>query len=59
MLDLNDVTFIDKSGETLLRAICKKGAQLVASGVYTKHVLERCRRSAHSSRSEFGKNNSQ
>ena len=41
VLDLNDVTFIDKRGETLLRAICKKGAQLIASGVYTKHVLEK------------------
>jgi ABC-type transporter Mla MlaB component len=41
VLDLNDVTFIDKSGETLLRAICKKGAQLVASGVYTKHLVEK------------------
>jgi anti-anti-sigma regulatory factor len=59
VLDLNDVTFIDKSGETLLRAICKKGAQLVARGVYTKDVLERCRRSAHPSRSDFGENNSQ
>jgi anti-anti-sigma regulatory factor len=33
VLDLNDVTSIDQSGERLLRAICKKGAQLVASGV--------------------------
>jgi anti-anti-sigma regulatory factor len=43
ILDLNDVTFIDKSGERLLRAICKKGAQLVASGVYTQHVIEKVR----------------
>jgi ABC-type transporter Mla MlaB component len=39
IVDLNDVTFIDKSGERLLRAISKKGAQLVANGIYTK--LER------------------
>jgi hypothetical protein len=34
------VTFIDKSGERLLRAMSKKGAEFLASGVYTKHVLE-------------------
>ena len=40
VVDLNDVMFIDKSGERLLRAMSKKGAELVASGLYTKHVLE-------------------
>jgi hypothetical protein len=35
------VTFIDKSGERLLRAMSKKGAELVANGMYTKHVLEK------------------
>jgi hypothetical protein len=35
------VTFIDKSGERLLRAMSKKGAEFVASGMYTKHVLEK------------------
>jgi anti-anti-sigma regulatory factor len=40
IIDLNDVTFIDKSGERLLRAMCKKGAQLIARGLYVKHVLE-------------------
>ena len=39
IIDLNDVTFIDKSGERLLRAMSKKGAQLIASGLYVKHVL--------------------
>jgi hypothetical protein len=39
-VDLNDVTFIDKSGERLLRALSKKGVQLVANGIYTKHVLD-------------------
>jgi anti-anti-sigma regulatory factor len=43
VVDLNDVTFLDKSGERLLRAISKKGAQLVANGIYTKHVLDRVR----------------
>jgi anti-anti-sigma regulatory factor len=45
IIDLNDVTFIDKSGERLLRAMSKKGAQLIASGIYTKHVLEKVKTS--------------
>jgi len=40
IIDLNDVTFIDKSGERLLRAISKKGAQLIAGGMYVKHMVE-------------------
>jgi anti-anti-sigma regulatory factor len=40
IIDLNDVTFIDKSGERLLRAMSRKGAQLIARGLYVKHVLE-------------------
>jgi anti-anti-sigma regulatory factor len=40
VFDLNDVTFVDKSGERLLRALWKAGGQFVARGVYTKHVLE-------------------
>jgi anti-anti-sigma regulatory factor len=40
IVDLNDVTSIDKSGERLLRAMCKKGAQLVAAGMYVKQVVE-------------------
>jgi hypothetical protein len=41
VVDLNDVMFIDKTGERLLRAMSKKGAEFVASGIYTRHVLER------------------
>jgi hypothetical protein len=41
IIDLHDVTFIDKSGERLLRAMAKKGAHFLASGMYTKHVLEK------------------
>ena len=43
VVDLNDVTFIDKSGERLLRAMSKKGVQLVADGIYTKHLLDKLR----------------
>ena len=40
IVDLNDVTFIDNSGERLLRAISKTGADFVAKGIYTKHVVD-------------------
>ncbi len=45
IIDLSDVTFIDKSGERLLRAMSKKGAQLMAGGLYVKHVLEQLKKS--------------
>jgi hypothetical protein len=41
VIDLNDVTFIDQRGERLLRAMSKKGAELVAKGIYTKYLLEK------------------
>jgi RND family efflux transporter MFP subunit len=40
VVDLNEVTFIDKSGERLLRSLARNGAQFTATGVYTKHILE-------------------
>lgn len=40
VVDLNDVTLIDRSGERLLRAISKAGADLIAEGIYTKHLLQ-------------------
>ena len=40
VIDLNDVTFIDKKGERLLRAMSKQGAQFAANGIYTRHVVE-------------------
>jgi hypothetical protein len=43
IIDLNEVTSIDKSGERLLRAMAKKGAQLMATGMYVKHVVEHLR----------------
>ena len=49
VIDLNDVTFIDKSGERLLRAMSKKGAEFLASGMYTKHVLEKAKTTGKSS----------
>lgn len=41
VVDLNDVSFIDKSGERLLRAMSKTGADLISNGLYTKHLLEK------------------
>jgi hypothetical protein len=39
VVDLNDVTFIDKRGERLLRVMSKEGAQFIANGLYIKAVL--------------------
>ena len=41
IVDLNEVTFIDKCGERLLRLLAKDGAKFTASGTYTRHILER------------------
>lgn len=40
IVDLNEVTFIDKCGERLLRLLAKEGTKFTASGMYTKHILE-------------------
>lgn len=49
VVDLNDVTFIDKGGEKLLRAISKTGADLISNGMYTKHLLEQLKTRERSS----------
>jgi outer membrane protein TolC len=40
IVDLNEIKFIDKSGQRLLRTMAKEGTQFIASGIYTKHILE-------------------
>jgi len=40
IVDLNEVTFIDKSGMRLLYMLAREGAQFTASGIYTKHIIE-------------------
>ena len=40
VFDLNEVTFIDKSGERLLRMLARGGVQFIARGLYTKQVLD-------------------
>ena len=47
IVDLNEVTFIDKRGERMLRSMSSKGAQFVASDVYVNHVLDRLKRKSH------------
>jgi len=39
VVDLTAVTFIDKSGEKVLTELSKEGADLIAAGVYTRHVV--------------------
>jgi hypothetical protein len=53
VVDLNHVTFIDESGERLLRTMSKKGAELVADGIYTKHVIEKVKVTAKGSLSKL------
>ena len=40
VVDLSCVTFVDLDGERVLAAMMKDGAEFIATGVYTKHVLE-------------------
>jgi hypothetical protein len=40
VVDLTEVTLIDKHGEKVLKAMSRAGAELVADGVYLKHLVE-------------------
>jgi ABC-type transporter Mla MlaB component len=40
VVDLNEITSIDKDGEQALLMMLRDGAKLVATGLYTKHLLE-------------------
>lgn len=40
VVDLNQVTSIDKNGERVLLMMLRDGAKFVATGLYTKHLLE-------------------
>jgi hypothetical protein len=44
VVDLTGVTFIDKSGENVLAELYKQGAELIAIGCYTRHVVENIER---------------
>jgi hypothetical protein len=43
VVDLSDVTFIDENGEKLLSEMRGEGAEFVAAGVDTKHLLKHLR----------------
>ena len=40
IVDLSEVTSIDLNGEEILRRMIHQGAQCVATGIYTRHLLE-------------------
>jgi hypothetical protein len=40
IVDLNEITVIDKSGEEVLSMMIGEGAKFVATGLYTKHLLD-------------------
>jgi hypothetical protein len=40
VVDLNDVTFIDESGERLLSEMRNGGVEFIARGVETRHLLD-------------------
>jgi anti-anti-sigma regulatory factor len=40
VVDLTQVTFIDESGESLLRAMCNEGVDFVAYGVDTRQLVK-------------------
>lgn len=48
IVDLTDVTLVDKCGEKLLEAMGRGGAELTGSGVYLNYLVDeinsRCRR---------------
>ena len=43
VVDLDEVTVIDKSGEEVLAMMIDEGVTFVANGLYTKHLLEALR----------------
>src|SRR5258707_4363046 len=40
IVDLSEITSIDKDGEQVLLMMIRDGAKFVATGLYTKHLLE-------------------
>src|SRR6266403_2820732 len=44
VVDLTGVTFIDKSGEKALAELSKEGAELIATGIYTRDVVHNIER---------------
>ena len=55
VVDLDEVTCIDKDGEQVLLMMIRDGARFVASGLYTKHLLESLSKSDTNSQMESEK----
>ncbi len=55
VVDLDEVTCIDKDGEQVLLMMIRDGAKFVASGLYTKHLLESLSKSGANSQIESEK----
>jgi hypothetical protein len=49
-LFLRDVSAIDEAGRNLLRRLSERGVRLLASGVYTSHLVKTLQRSRDASR---------
>jgi hypothetical protein len=43
IVELTEVTSIDRNGEAVLAEIMRQGAEFIASDVYTKHLLRNLR----------------
>jgi hypothetical protein len=41
IVDLDEITFVDKNGEQVLRLLAGDGARFTASGIYTNYILEK------------------
>jgi hypothetical protein len=50
IVELIDVTSIDRNGEAVLAEIMSEGAEFIASDVYTKHLLRNMRSELRRSR---------
>jgi hypothetical protein len=53
VFDLNDVTFVDKGGEKLLRALAMEGVQFEASGIYVRDVVKQLKGQRKARRGEL------
>ncbi len=49
VVDLSDVTFIDESGQEVLKAMMKEGAQFITCGMCTRYLLDKLGRALRSS----------
>jgi hypothetical protein len=52
LVDLTDVTFIDRKGEAALAELLAQGADFIATGVYTKELLSNLRSAQERSEKE-------